>query len=170
MKRRYFTQNGETYFYEVNDEDYYKDMQDELILSKSIVLYITSLIQGIEYGFAMMPEHDKTSILLNTLKEHGFISKDTRLEHFRVIFGIPLHTTQTPFEKIKWKKNKQLLRYFVYTIFPENTVWTKGRYLVPLLFADEHGKSISLPKSDKQQLETSSDFPTLSQLLKNFYE
>lgn len=169
MKRRYFTQDGETYYYEVNDEDYYKDIQEDLVHSKSIVLYITSLIQGIEYGFAMMPEHDKTSILLNALKEHGFISKDTKLEHFRVIFGIPLHTTQTPFEKIKWRKDRQLLRYFVYEIFPKNTLWTKGRYLVPLLFADKYGESISLPQSDKQRLVTRSDFAMLSQLLKDFY-
>lgn len=166
MKRRYFTQNGETYYYEINDEDFYKDIYDDI----NIVLYIKSLIQGVEYGFAIMPLHDKTSILLNNLKKYGFVSTDTKLEHFRVLFGTPLHKDDTPFEPIKWRKNRQLLRYFVCTIFPKNTFWSKGRYLVALLFADKHGQKISLPQSDKQRLETSSDFPILSKLLKDFYE
>ena len=89
---------------------------------------------------------------------------------FRVIFGVPLHKNQTPFEPIKWRKNKQLLRYFVLSLFHRDTVWSKGRYLVPSLFADEHGQNISLPQSDIRRLEASSDFPILCKLLKDFYE
>lgn len=166
MKQRYFTQNGETYYYEVSDEDFYKDVYNDI----STVLYIRSLTQGIEYGFATMPLHDKTSVLLNDLKKYGFVSTDTRIEHFRVIFGIPLHKSNTPFEPIKWKKNRQLLRYFICTIFPQNTTWSKGRYLVPLLFADKHGKEISLPQSDIQRLRLSTDFTRLENLLKDFYK
>ena len=76
-------------------------------------LYIQFLIKGTNFHFAQIPSNDKTAILLARLKEYGFVSVDTRLEHFRVIFGIPLHKSDTPFEPIKWKKNRQLLRYFI---------------------------------------------------------
>lgn len=79
--------------------------------------YINFLIKGTEFNFAQIPADDKTAILLTELKAHGFISNDTQIEHFRVIFGIPLHKSKTPFEPIKWKKNEQLLRYFIYTLF-----------------------------------------------------
>ena len=133
-------------------------------------LYIQFLIKGTNFHFAKIPSNDKTAILLAGLKEYGFVSVDTRLEHFRVIFGIPLHKSDTPFEPIKWKKNKQLLRYFIYTLFPNETLWGAGMFAVPHLFANKHGEPILMPQSDKKRLECSSDYEKLMNLLKCFNE
>lgn len=133
-------------------------------------LYIQFLIKGTNFHFAQIPSNDKTAILLARLKEYGFVSVDTRLEHFRVIFGIPLHKSDTPFEPIKWKKNRQLLRYFIYTLFPNETLWGTGTFAVPNLFANKHGEPILMPQSDKKRLECSSDYEKLMNLLKCFNE
>ena len=131
--------------------------------------YINFLIKGTDFNFAQIPANDKTEILLTELKNHGFISNDTQVEHFRVLFGIPLHKSKTPFEPIKWKKNKQLLRYFIYTLFPQETLWGTGMCAIPKLFANEYGETLlTLPKSDKKRLETSASYETLSKLLKKF--
>ena len=133
-------------------------------------LYIQFLIKGTNFHFAQIPSNDKTAILLAELKERGFVSKDTKIEHFRVIFGIPLHKSDTPFEPIKWEKNRQLLRYFIYTLFPNETLWGTGTFAVPHLFANKHGEPIRMPQSDKKRLECSSDYEKLIDLLKCFNE
>lgn len=131
--------------------------------------YIYFLTKGNDFSFAQLPADDKTAILFEALKEHGFISNDTQIEHFRVLFGIPLHKSKTPFEPIKWKKNQQLLRYFIYTLFPQETLWGTGMFAIRKLFANEYGETLlTLPKSDKKRLETSASYETLSKLLKKF--
>lgn len=133
--------------------------------------YIQFLIKGTEFNFAQIPANDKTEILLTELKNHGFISNDTQIEHFRVIFGIPLHKSKTPFEPIKWRKNHQLLRYFIYTLFPKETLLGIGMFAIPKLFANEHGEPLStMPQSDKKRLQQSADYETLNKLLKEFNE
>ena len=133
-------------------------------------LYIQFLIKGTNFHFAQIPSNDKTAMLLAELKEHGFVSTDTKIEHFRVIFGIPLHKSDTPFEPIKWKKNRQLLRYFICTLFPNETLWGTGMFAVPHLFANKHGEPMLMPQSDKKRLECSSDYEKLIDLLKCFNE
>lgn len=133
--------------------------------------YINFLIKGTEFNFAIIPANDKTAILLTELKDQGFISNDTQIEHFRVIFGIPLHKSKTPFEPIKWKKDKQLLRHFIYSLFPPKTLWGTGMFAIPKLFANEHGEPLStMPQSDKNQLRQSAYYETLNKLLKEFNE
>ena len=95
------------------------------------------------------------------------ISEDTTIEHFMVIFGIPLHKSNIPFRPIKWRKNKQLLRYFVSSIFHKEMLWGNGILLLPL-FADKYGEHIILPQSDQARLKTSADFDKLHSLLKNY--
>lgn len=133
--------------------------------------YIHFLIRGTEFNFAQIPSNDKTAILFAGLKKYGFISDDTRIEHFWVLFGIPLHKSKTPFEPIKWRKNHQLLRYFIYTLFPKETLLGIGMFAIPKLFANEHGEPLStMPQSDKKRLQQSADYETLNKLLKEFNE
>ena len=85
--------------------------------------YVQFLIKGTEFNFAQIPANDKTEILLTELKNYGFISNDTQIEHFRVLFGIPLHKSKTPFRPVKWEKDRQLLRYFIYTFISVPLKW-----------------------------------------------
>lgn len=131
--------------------------------------YINFLIKGTEFNFAQIPANDKTEILLTELKNYGFISNDTQIEHFRVLFGIPLHKSKTPFRPVKWEKDRQLLRYFIYTLFPKETLWGTGSFAIPHLFANKHGEPLyTIPQSDKKRLEQSSDYDTLKVILTNF--
>lgn len=133
--------------------------------------YIQFLIKGTEFNFAQIPANDKVAILLTGLKIYGFISNDTQIEHFRVIFGIPLHKSKTPFEPIKWRKNQQLLRYFIYTLFPKETLWGTGMFAIPNLFANVDGEPLStIPQSDQKRLKQSADYEILNKLLKEFNE
>lgn len=135
----------------------------------NMFLYIQHLKKGVDFHFAKLPPNDKTVLLLAGLKENGFVSSDTTIEHFRVIFGIPLHKSNTPFEPIKWRKNKQLLRFFIYSLFPKETLLFHGR-AVFMLFADLHGSHTNIPKADKKRMESSADYETLKNLLNNFNE
>lgn len=130
--------------------------------------YINFLIKGTEFNFAQIPADDKTAILLTELKAHGFISNDTQIEHFRVIFGIPLHKSKTPFKPVKWEKNQQLFRFFIYTLFPNETLWNDGRFAIPGLFTNKYGEPLLIPQSDQKRLKQSSDYDTLSTILTNF--
>lgn len=133
--------------------------------------YINFLIKGTEFKFARIPSNDKTAVLLTELKKHGFVSNDTQIEHFRVIFGIPLHKSKTPFEPIKWKRNQQLLRFFIYTLFPNETLLGIRALTIPQFFANEFGEPLSsMPQSDKKRLEQSTEYATLNELLKKFNE
>ena len=131
--------------------------------------YIEYLKKGVSLNFAQLPPTDKTACLLEDLKRGGFVSTDTRIEHFRVLFGIPLHFSSTPFEPIKWRKNKQLLRYFLCTLYSKEDTWTISRICYRLI-ADKHGTAGFMPQSDKKRLEQSSDFEILVKLLNRFNE
>ena len=124
---------------------------------------------GVPFSVAELPSNDKTATLLNGLKTYDFVSKSTKLEHFRVIFGIYLHKKDAPFKPIIWRKNKQLLRFFIYTLFPRETIWINTHSILNL-FSNTHGEQITLPESDKRRLEQSSDYPILDDLLKKFNE
>ena len=129
--------------------------------------YFQLLTKGTDFSFAQLPPDNKITTLLQGLKNEGFISEDTTIEHFMVIFGIPLHKSNIPFRPIKWRKNKQLLRYFVSSIFHKEMLWGNGIFLLPL-FADKYGEHIILPQSDQARLKTSADFDKLHSLLKNY--
>lgn len=149
----------------INDMIY--EEETSYIVCEKMRDFMHFLTIGFNFELIKLPTNDKTAILLDGLKIHGFVSKDTKLEHFRVLFGIPIHNRYAPFEPIKWRKNKQLLRYFVYELFPKETI-LNNRYSIVNLFADKHGCDIMLPESDLSRLEQSCDYPVLVDLLKNF--
>lgn len=118
-------------------------------------------------SFAQLPPNDKTAELLDKLKENGFVAKNTKLAHFRVLFGIPLCFDDRPFMPIKWLKNKQLLRYFIYEIFPRGLDGFKRGQLAAILtlFADKNGEKITGIKSDAGQLKYNADHEKLKEVL-----
>lgn len=130
-------------------------------LQKARVYVDLLLTKGIKFQFARFPLNDYTATLLDGLKKHGFVASGTRLCHFRVLWGIPLQEEETPFEPIIWKKNKQLLLYFVRCLFGGK--W----YVFKNLFADRNGNPVTFPHYDKDRLEYSPDYPILEKLLKN---
>lgn len=73
---------------------------------------IDFLTAGIPDIFAELQENDKIAQLMDELKNGGFIDKNTRIEDFRVLFGIPLREKDSPFIPIRWINNVQLLRFF----------------------------------------------------------
>lgn len=142
----------------------YLDMIPEIdTYRKEEYLFMTDI------GFAKLPNNDKTGTLLNDLKESGFISKETKIEHFRVIFGIPVPLKQ-PFEPIKWCKNQALFRFFIDTLFTREALYGKLWYIIPKMFANKHGESLFIPKSDKKRLENSAEYEILKSILKRFNE
>ena len=86
------------------------------------------------------------------------MSGDTDIVYFRVLFGVPIHKDNTPFKPVRWMKNTQLLRYFVYSVFPRETIVGYGRFIAARLFVGRNGKSVILPNSDKERLIQSADF------------
>lgn len=147
-----------------------KDEYIDMICDSPYLWRFMDLITaGCNFEFAKLPANDKTFILLEGLKIHGFVSNTTKIEHFRVLFGIPLHKRDTPFGPIIWKKNKQLLRYFLYAMFPEKVI-KDNKICIVSLFADIHGDKIVLPKSDLTRLKQSCDYSTLEDLLNKFNE
>ncbi len=151
---------------EDDDKTVWQEEYDKYILCE-MEIYIPHLIKGTDFHFAEIPRCDKTAILLDGLKQNDFISTDTKLEHFRVLFGIPLHKADTPFERIKWRKNKQLLRFFVQELFSQEAIWRLA-FCVSKLFTDKHGECMSMPQSDPKRLRQSSDYAKLVELLKIF--
>lgn len=131
-------------------------------------LYLRHLTSGTYFSFAKLPDNDRTAVLLNDLKTNGFVAENTKIEHFRVIFGIPLHKSQTPFEPIKWLRNKQLFRFFICNIFPHKFLLEEDGRILPVLFADKYGEPLSIPQSDKKRLKYSSGYDSLKELLKKF--
>lgn len=130
-------------------------------LAKAGVYVDLFLTKGVKFQFAKLPNNDYTAVLLDGLKKGGFVSRDTKLCHFRVLFGMPLHESETPFEPIKWLKNKHLLHYFAKYLFGDK--W----YRFKDLFADRHGDPVKFPHPDKQRL-ISTDYDMLCELLNNY--
>lgn len=131
--------------------------------------YLYILTRGFnseEIVFAHIPGNSKIGLLLEELKYNGFVSKDTKIEHFKVIFGIPLSEKGTPFEPIKWRKNMQLLRFFIYRLCGYNR--QKGKSSIIELFADKYGESVKLVRSDLKRLEQSADYQNLVDILNRF--
>lgn len=130
---------------------------------------IEFLVAGVPDIFAELPENDKITQLMDDLKNGGFIDKNTRIEDFSVLFGIPLKEKNTPFNPIRWIKNGQLLRYFVYNIFPHGSI-VVGYYtpfIVDRLFVNKYKKRFILPHSDKGRLK-GQDFEMLIELINKF--
>lgn len=130
-------------------------------VTKASVYVDLFLTKGVKFQFAKLPDNDYTAVLLDGLKKGGFVAKDTKLCHFRVLFGIPLQESETPFVPVKWKKNKQLLHYFVKYLFGDK--W----YRFKDLFADKNGNPVIFPHPDKQRLITT-DYDLLCELLNNY--
>ena len=128
---------------------------------------IEFLTGGVPDIFAELQENDKIGKLMNGLKKEGSIDKDTRIEDFRVLFGIPLREKDTPFNPIRWIKSGQLLRYFVYSIFPHENIVGYIRFIVARLFVNRYMKMFVLPNSDKGRLK-GADFAVWVELINKF--
>lgn len=126
------------------------------------------LVSGVSLRCAQFPAHDNVAELLEGLKKGGFVSGDTDIVYFRVLFGVPIHKDNTPFKPVRWMKNTQLLRYFVYSVFPRETIVGYGRFIAARLFVGRNGKSVILPNSDKERLIQSADFGNLEKLINRF--
>jgi len=126
------------------------------------------LVSGVSLRCAQFPAHDNVAELLEGLKKGGFVSGDTDIVYFRVLFGVPIHKDNTPFKPVRWMKNTQLLRYFVYSVFPRETIVGYGRFIATRLFVGRNGKSVILPNSDKERLIQSADFGNLEKLINRF--
>ncbi|KXB46042.1 hypothetical protein HMPREF1870_00960 [Bacteroidales bacterium KA00344] len=148
------------------DIDYSSEYR-EASLGNDFYRFMEICKQGTLLPFAQLPPNDKTAELLDKLKENGFVPKDTKLAHFRVLFGILLCFDDTPFRPIRWLKNKQLLRYFICEIFSRGLDGFKRGQLAAILtlFADKHGEKITVIKSDAGQLKYSADHEKLKEVL-----
>lgn len=131
-------------------------------VTKASVYVDLFLTKGVKFQFAKLPANDYTAVLLDRLKRNGFVSKDTRLCHFRVLFGIPLQENETQFVPIKWLKNKQLLHYFVKYLFGDK--W----YRFKDLFADKNGNPVIFPHPDKKRLYMSADYDMLKKMVRGW--
>ena len=130
--------------------------------------YFNLITSGTTFSFARLSNNDKTAALLNELKRYGFVANDTNLAYFRVLFGIPLYKEDVPYKPIMWKKNGQLLRYFIQYLFSSEMMWFYAKILVPLMFVNKRYTPINLAKSDIKRLENSSDYCRLKAILENF--
>lgn len=133
-----------------------------------IIKELDFLVSGVSLRYAQFPAHDNVAELLEGLKKGGFVACDTDIVYFRVLFGVPIHKDNTPFKPVRWMKNAQLLRYFVYSVFPRDTIATYGCFIVARLFVDRNKKSTILPHSDKERLIQSADFEALEELINKF--
>ena len=71
------------------------EREQKYILMNAMDIATLFLTIGLDFDFAMIPPNDKTSILLDELKKHGFISKDTKestLEFYSEYPYIKRHT------------------------------------------------------------------------------
>ena len=132
-------------------------------LTRSRGHYLYCLTCGMKFKFAKLPNNDCTAVLLNNLKNGGFVAKDTELCHFRVLFGIPLHESETPFKPIRWLKNKQLLKFFATELFDDNVLREFKR-----LFADRYNKPAKFPNRDISRLLYSADYEPLRHIVEKF--
>lgn len=133
-----------------------------------IIKELAFLVSGTSLRCAQFPAHDNMAELLEGLKKGGFVSGDTDIVYFRVLFGVPIHKNHTPFKPVRWMKNAQLLRYFVYSIFPRETIGVQCIFIVARLFANKYGENIMLPNADNDRLKQSADFEALKGLLNKF--
>lgn len=133
-----------------------------------IIKEVDFLVSGVSLCCAQFPTHDNVAELLEGLKGGGFVSGDTNIVYFRVLFGVPIHKENAPFKPIRWMKNGQLLRYFVYNVFPREAIGVQHYFIVPRLFANKYGEKAHLPQSDKKRLAQSADFGVLEELINKF--
>ena len=112
----------------------------------------------------IFPIFKPLSKFLHNLQHYGFIDAECEITTFVLLWGIGGCRTR---KRIKWLKDKQLLRYFLTEIGYDNAL---TREMVALsLFCDKWGKEAKLPKSDNKRLEaTGTDYIYLKKILKEF--
>ncbi|MGL5938149.1 MAG: hypothetical protein ACRCY5_05420 [Phocaeicola sp.] len=121
-------------------------------------------------GFQFVRRLDETTLsTLEDLKNGGFISRDTDPYHFCVLFGIGVPKSKLPFKAIRWLKNKQLQRFFIFSLFEctDASSWDIHD-VVAATFSDKKGAPYDMDAyCDKKRLEDSSDYGELCKILKN---
>ena len=129
-----------------------------------ILEYIHLLKKGVDFEFAVpVPS---ISRLFNRLKEAGFIDEGTTEGCFKVIFGIPINRKKEDFEKVVWKRDLQLLRYFLFRIIKLES-W-KINSIAFYVFRSKSNTLVHLPKSDKKRLENASGIDLLKDIIDEY--
>ena len=129
-----------------------------------ILEYIHLLKNGVDFEFAVpVPS---ISRLFNRLKEAGFIDEGTTEGCFKIIFGIPINRKKEDFEKVLWKRDLQLLRYFLFRII-KLQYWEIDSIAFDV-FRSKYNERIHLPKSDKKRLENASGINLLKDIIDEY--
>lgn len=129
-----------------------------------ILEYIHLLKNGVDFEFAVpVPS---ISRLFNRLKEAGFIDEGTTEGCFKIIFGIPINRKKEDFEKVLWKRDLQLLRYFLFRII-KLQYWEIDSIAFDV-FRSKYNERIHLPKSDKKRLENASGIDLLKDIIDEY--
>lgn len=129
-----------------------------------ILEYIHLLKNGVDFEFAVpVPS---ISRLFNRLKEAGFIDEGTTEGCFKIIFGIPINRKKEDFEKVLWKRDLQLLRYFLFRII-KLQYWEIDSIAFNV-FRSKYNERINLPKSDKKRLENASGIDLLKDIIDEY--
>ena len=129
-----------------------------------ILEYIHLLKNGVDFEFAVpVPS---ISRLFNRLKEAGFIDEGTTEGCFKIIFGIPINRKKEDFEKVLWKRDIQLLRYFLFRII-KLQYWEIDSIAFDV-FRSKYNERIHLPKSDKKRLENASGIDLLKDIIDEY--
>lgn len=129
-----------------------------------ILEYIHLLKNGVDFEFAVpVPS---ISRLFNRLKEAGFIDEGTTEGCFKIIFGIPINRKKEDFEKVLWKRDLQLLRYFLFRII-KLQYWEIDSIAFDV-FRSKYNERINLPKSDKKRLENANGIDLLKDIIDEY--
>lgn len=128
---------------------------------------IEFLTGGVPDIFAELQENDKIGKLMNGLKKEGFIDKNTRLEDFRVLFGIPLREEYTPFIPVRWIGSKILLYFFLKELFPKKCFY-QSIFIVPRLFVNRYNDPCVPPQTSLKKIIYSKGYYELCTLLNNY--
>lgn len=129
-----------------------------------ILEYIHLLKNGVDFEFAVpVPS---ISRLFNRLKEAGFIDEGTTEGCFKIIFGIPINRKKEDFEKVLWKRDLQLLRYFLFRII-KLQYWEIDSIAFNV-FRSKYNERINLPKSDKKRLENANGIDLLKDIIDEY--
>lgn len=130
------------------------------------------LTLGRSLKFFDIVNNSKISTLYKELVDNGFIGSETNIYHFGILFGIPLHESETPFKQIRWLKNGQLFRYFFHWLFSESkeaSGYKSEKLWASLLFNDRYGKEYKMQEANKARL-IEPDFSQLKGILTRFRE
>ena len=150
MQRQKWTNYFKVCIMERDDEIWWRGKSDSPNLNIWEDLdVLTKGMYGIRFQIS-----DKMKDLYNGMIDAGYIDRMTKIEHFCVVLGRPLHQSETPYIKIKWKKNQQLFKYFLdhaCPLFQCKTICWDRSAIANLLFLNK-GEKMNYPKTMNSRL------------------